>query len=113
MDKSFHPTLYWPCDYLYMLGLKLNHVLVKGATGLKIGHTEQQTHYSVQVQYSSSSSSSKFYFQKNTTVQQEQKFFVNINQYITALLHPAGRHQGSHKDRQAGNQMSIKNKEKK
>ena len=36
-------------------------MLVKGATGLKIGQTEQQTHYSVQVQYSSSSS--KFYFQ--------------------------------------------------
>ena len=24
--KSFHPTLYWICDYLSMLGLKLNHV---------------------------------------------------------------------------------------
>ena len=22
MDKSFHPTLYWACDYLPMLGLK-------------------------------------------------------------------------------------------
>ena len=26
MDKYFNPTLYWACDYLYMLGLKLNHV---------------------------------------------------------------------------------------
>ena len=26
MDKYFHPTLYWACDYLYMLGLELNHV---------------------------------------------------------------------------------------
>ena len=26
MDKSFHPTLYWACDYLSMLRLKLIHV---------------------------------------------------------------------------------------
>ena len=26
MDKLFHPTLYWACNYLSMLGLKLNHV---------------------------------------------------------------------------------------
>ena len=26
MDKYFHSTLYWACDYLSMLGLKLNHV---------------------------------------------------------------------------------------
>ena len=26
MDKSFHPTLYWACDYLSMPGLKLNYV---------------------------------------------------------------------------------------
>ena len=26
MDKYFHPTLYWACDYLSMLGLELNHV---------------------------------------------------------------------------------------
>ena len=32
MDKWFHPTLYWACDYLSMLGLKLNHVS-KGTTG--------------------------------------------------------------------------------
>ena len=24
MDKWLHPTLYWACDYLSMLGLKLN-----------------------------------------------------------------------------------------
>ena len=26
MDNKFHPTLYWPCDYLSMLGWKLIHV---------------------------------------------------------------------------------------
>ena len=30
MDKYFHPTLYWACDYLSMLGLKLNHVSKRG-----------------------------------------------------------------------------------
>ena len=30
MDKWFHPTLYWACDYLSMLGLKLNHVSKRG-----------------------------------------------------------------------------------
>ena len=25
-NKEFHPTLYWACDYLSMLGLKLIHV---------------------------------------------------------------------------------------
>ena len=30
---------------------------------------------------------------------------VNINQYIKALLHAAGGHQGSHKAHQAGNQV--------
>ena len=30
MDKQFHPTLYWACEYLYILGLKSNHVS-KGA----------------------------------------------------------------------------------
>ena len=25
IDKYFHPTLYWACDYLSMVGLKLNH----------------------------------------------------------------------------------------
>ena len=34
MDKWFHPTLYQACDYLSMLGLKLNHVS-------KRGHREQ------------------------------------------------------------------------
>ena len=33
MDKYFHPTHYWTCDYLSMLGLKLIHVS-KGAPGL-------------------------------------------------------------------------------
>ena len=26
MDKLFQPTLYWICDYLFLLGLKLIHV---------------------------------------------------------------------------------------
>ena len=30
MDKLFHPTLYWVCDYLSMLGLRLNHVSKSG-----------------------------------------------------------------------------------
>ena len=30
MDKQFHPTLYQACNYLYMLGLKLNHVSKRG-----------------------------------------------------------------------------------
>ena len=30
MDKQFHPTHYWVCDYLSMLGLKLNHVSKRG-----------------------------------------------------------------------------------
>ena len=33
---------------------------------------------------------------------------VNINEYIKALLHPAGGHQGSHKAHQAGNQKEWK-----
>ena len=32
MDKSLHPTLYNGCDYLSMLGLKLNHVSKRGPT---------------------------------------------------------------------------------
>ena len=30
IDKKFHLTLYWACDYLSMLGLKLNHVSKRG-----------------------------------------------------------------------------------
>ena len=33
LDKKFHPTRYNGCNYLSMLGLKLN-MLVKGATGV-------------------------------------------------------------------------------
>ena len=29
-DKQFHPTHYWACDYLSMLGLKLSHVSKMG-----------------------------------------------------------------------------------
>ena len=31
MDKQFHPTLYRACDYLSMLGFKLNHVSKMGS----------------------------------------------------------------------------------
>ena len=34
---------------------------------------------------------------------------VNINMYIKALLHSAGGHQGSHKGRQADNQINLGN----
>ena len=30
MDTLFHPTLYWACDYLSMLGLRLIHVSERG-----------------------------------------------------------------------------------
>ena len=30
MNKWFHPTFYWACDYLSMLGLKLNHISKRG-----------------------------------------------------------------------------------
>ena len=30
MDKQFHPALFWACNYLSMLGLKLNHVSKRG-----------------------------------------------------------------------------------
>ena len=32
---------------------------------------------------------------------------VNINEYIKALLHQAGGHQGSHNAHQAGNQSHL------
>ena len=35
MDKQFHSTLYWECDYLSKLWLKLNHVS-KWGPGLSI-----------------------------------------------------------------------------
>ena len=35
MDKEFPPTLNWAYDYLFMLGLKWNHVS-KGATGKSV-----------------------------------------------------------------------------
>ena len=31
MDTKFLPTLYWACDYLSMLGLKLIHVIKRGS----------------------------------------------------------------------------------
>ena len=30
MDKSFHPTLFWACNYLSMLRIKLNHISKSG-----------------------------------------------------------------------------------
>ena len=30
MDKQFHPTLYWKCEHLIMLGLKSTHVDKRG-----------------------------------------------------------------------------------
>ena len=38
MDKWFHPTLYWACDYLYMLRLKLIHVSKRGPAVNKQSH---------------------------------------------------------------------------
>ena len=38
MDKQFHPTLYNGCNYLSMLGLKLNHVS-------KRGHRRRKCHF--------------------------------------------------------------------
>ena len=47
-DKYFHPTLYWVCDNLSMLGLKLNHVSKRGPwkTGLNmfIFHSQHMNH---------------------------------------------------------------------
>ena len=36
MDKWFHPTLYWKCDYLSMLGSNLNHVSKSGPSYLRM-----------------------------------------------------------------------------
>ena len=35
MDMYLHPTLYWACDYLSMLELKLNHVSKRATDGYK------------------------------------------------------------------------------
>ena len=37
MDKWFHPTLYWACDYLSMLGVKFIHVSKRGHLRYPIG----------------------------------------------------------------------------
>ena len=36
MDKKFHPIVYLACDYLSMLGLKLNHVSKMGAWWVQV-----------------------------------------------------------------------------
>ena len=30
MDKQFHPTFYWACNYFFLQGLKLNHASKRG-----------------------------------------------------------------------------------
>ena len=41
MDKQFHPTLYWACGYLSMLGLKLNHVSKRGYSSVFLTGIDQ------------------------------------------------------------------------
>ena len=36
MERWFHPTLYWECNYLSMMGLKLNHVSKNGPWNLYV-----------------------------------------------------------------------------
>ena len=38
MDQWFHPTLYWACNYLSMLGLKLIHVSKLGPRSIAVDH---------------------------------------------------------------------------
>ena len=38
MDEKIHPTLYWPCNYLSMLGLKSNHVSKMGPRWMSMDH---------------------------------------------------------------------------
>ena len=46
MDKLFHPTLTWTCDYISMLGLKLTHVSKRAHCGNrgKLIHWSRVTH---------------------------------------------------------------------
>ena len=44
MDKYFHPTFNWTCDYLFMLGLNLNHVSKKEAQVLYGIHCKYSEH---------------------------------------------------------------------
>ena len=44
MDTLFHSTLYWACDYLSILGLKLNHVSKRGLKTMRF-KTCHETHF--------------------------------------------------------------------
>ena len=39
MDKQFHSTSYWACDYLSMLGLKLTHLSKRGPLNISYKNT--------------------------------------------------------------------------
>ena len=41
MDKCFHPTVYNGCDYLSMLGLKLNHVSKRAPCSMASNYLSQ------------------------------------------------------------------------
>ena len=41
MDKLFHPILYNGCNYLSMLGLKLNHVKKRGPSSVEMDNRRQ------------------------------------------------------------------------
>ena len=58
MDKLFHPTLYWSCDYLSVLGLKLNHVSKRGPRCILRPHWWWSTR--VRARYIASYDSSKY-----------------------------------------------------
>ena len=47
MDKEFHPTLHWACDYLSTLGLKLNHVIKRGLWYVQFVDLNVTTHHSL------------------------------------------------------------------
>ena len=42
MDKQFNPTFYQACNYLYMLGLKLNHVSKKGPWDVNLYYQDRK-----------------------------------------------------------------------
>ena len=46
MDKYFHPTYHRACDYLSMLGLKLNHVSKRGPWTSQNSKTQRQCNHS-------------------------------------------------------------------
>ena len=46
MDRQFHPTLCWACDFISMLRLKLIHVSKRGLADLKSSHFGSHALYS-------------------------------------------------------------------